>query len=537
MRFDYIIVGAGSAGCILANRLSANGKYSVALMEAGGSDRNVLIRMPSAFSYPMNMKKYDWGYLSEPEPALDNRRIRCTRGRVLGGSSSINGMVFVRGHSRDFDEWASTGATGWTYADCLPYFKRLEDWMGSGNTYRGSHGPIGVSRGNDMRLNPLYRAFIDAGQQAGYPYTDDYNGEHQEGFSPMQMNVSNGVRNSTALCYLHPIKSRKNLSVFSNSSVTRLLFENNSCCGVEYITGTRRGKVKASREVILCAGAIGSPQLLQLSGIGEAELLRNQGIPVLSELPGVGHNLQDHLEVFFQYICKKPISLNRQLSLWKKAFIGLQWILFRTGLGSTNHFESCAFIRSSEFRQWPDIQYHFFPGAINYDGTTSFRGDGYQVHVGPNKPLSRGHVRIKSANWNDYPEILFNYLQHDQDITDWRSVIRLTRTIMEQPAFDEYRETELQPGLAIQDDQQIDDWVRQNVETAYHPCGTCKMGSKDDRSAVVNPDCQVYGLERLRVVDASVFPTIPNGNLNAPTMMVAEKAADRILSNSNNQPS
>ena len=530
MKFDYVIVGAGSAGCILANRLSASGKFSVALIEAGGSDRNLLIRMPSAFSYPMNMKRYDWGYLSEPEPGLGNRRIRCTRGRVLGGSSSINGMVFVRGHPKDFDEWASKGAKNWTYADCLPYFKRLENWMGPSDGYRGKGGPIGVSRGNDMRLNPLYRAFLDAGQQAGYPYTQDYNGEHQEGFSPMQMNVSNGVRNSTALCYLHPIKSRKNISVFSNSSVTKLLFENTRCCGAEYVIGKARNTVKANREVILCAGAIGSPQILQLSGIGPSKLLTQHGIPVLKELPGVGENLQDHLEVFFQYVCKQPISLNRQLSLPRKALIGLQWLLFRTGLGSTNHFESCAFIRSSNLRQWPDIQYHFFPGAINYDGTTTFRGDGYQVHVGPNKPSSRGYVRIKSPNWREHPEILFNYLKEEQDIADWRSVIRLTRTIMEQSAFDQFRESELQPSLSVQDDKQIDEWVRQNVETAYHPCGTCKMGSQDDISAVTDPEGRVYGLDCLRVVDASVFPTIPNGNLNAPTMMVAEKLADKMLS-------
>lgn len=529
-QYDYIIIGAGSAGCILANRLSAETKNKVLLIEAGGSDQNPMISMPSALSYPMNTRRYNWGYYSEPEPFLNQRKIHTARGKGLGGSSSINGMAYVRGHACDFDEWAELGAEGWSYQDCLPYFKRLESWVKGEDTYRGGQGEIGVGLGNNMELNPLYQAFIDAGVEAGYGDTDDYNGYRQEGFSAMQMNVANGLRQSTSRTFLHPIiKSRKNLQLMANSSVRKIRFEGKRAVGVTIKTRGKTLDANANKEVIICAGAIGSPQLLELSGVGSAERLQALGISAIVDRPGVGENLQDHLEVFFQYKCIKPVSLNRQLGLFSKALIGARWLFFKTGLGSTNHFESCAFIRSDAGKKWPDIQYHFLPAAMSYDGNAAFDGQGYQVHVGPNKPHSRGHVHCQSNKISDHPSIQYNYLEEQQDVEDWRKVIRLTREILTQEAFTEFRGDEIQPGVNISSDMEIDDWVRENAETAYHPSCTCKMGSSDDVNAVVDSDCKVIGVDGLRVVDSSIFPSIPNGNLNAPSMMVAEKAADKIL--------
>ncbi len=527
--FDYIIVGAGSAGCVLANRLSADDNNSVLLLEAGGSDRNLLIEMPTALSYPMASKTYNWGYYSQPEPAIDNRQISCPRGKGLGGTSSINGMVYVRGHSCDFQEWVEAGATGWGYTDCLPYFKRAETWQGGEDDYRGGAGPLGVSGGNNMKGNPLYQAFIDAGVEAGYPRTDDYNGYCQEGFGPMHMTVRGGVRESTSRAYLRPALNRKNLTVMKHVLVDKVVFDGKRAVGV---AAQHKGKdmvLRADKEIILSAGAIASPMILQRSGIGPEATLRDAGIQPFHTLSGVGQNLQDHLEVYFQFHCKQPVSLNTKLGWFSKFLIGARWLLFKTGLGATNHFESCAFIRSKAGRKSPDIQYHFLPAAMRYDGTASIKGHGFQVHVGPNKPESRGAVTITSADPTAAPEILFNYLQHQDDIVAWRQCIRLTREIVAQPAMDAFRGEEIQPGTNIKSDDDVDRWVRENVESAYHPCGTCRMGSEEDDGAVVDTDCRVIGLDGLRVVDASIFPTVPYGNINAPTIMVAEKASDIIL--------
>ncbi|MBL4582740.1 MAG: choline dehydrogenase [Gammaproteobacteria bacterium] len=527
--FDYIIVGAGSAGCVLANRLSANPDFTVLLVEAGGSDRNIFVQMPTALSYPMAMDRFNWGYHSDPEPGLDGRRISCPRGKGLGGTSTINGMVYVRGNAHDFEEWEALGAKGWGYRNCLPYFKRAETWIEGGDTYRGGDGPLGVCAGNGMRMNPLYRAFIDAGVEAGYPETKDYNGEHQEGFGPMHMTVRDGVRESTSRAYLKPVMHRPNLKVITNALVSRIEFDGEKATGISLKTKGGIESIGAAREVILTAGAIASPMLLQLSGVGSEENLKEAGVEVTHRLPGVGENLQDHLEVYFQFHCKQAVSLNSKLGLFSKALIGARWLLFKDGLGASNHFESCAFIRSKNGLKSPDIQYHFLPAAMRYDGTPSIAGHGFQVHVGPNKPKSRGRVRIKSADAADAPSILFNYYQHKEDIEAWRQCIRLTREIMQQPAMDGYRGEEIQPGLNVSSDAEIDAWVKQNIESAYHPAGTCKMGEVSDPLAVVDKDCRVHGLKNLRVVDASVFPTLPNGNINAPVIMVAEKIADVIL--------
>lgn len=527
--FDYIIVGAGSAGCILANRLSANPRNQVALIEAGGSDNSIFIKMPSALAIPMNTKRFNWGFNSVAEPHLDGRVIPCYRGKGLGGTSSINGMVFVRGNPNDIDEWETHGAEGWNYKNCLPYYKRLESWKDGETEFRGGSGPIGVSAGNDMRLNPLYEAFIEAGVEAGYPRCRDYNGESQEGFGPMQMNVDAGVRASTTRAYLKPAIDRPNLTVLKNTLTHRVVFEGQKAVGIDVSHRGKAQRLTAGREVILSAGAIGSPQLLQLSGVGQEAVLKAAGVEPHHIRAGVGENLTDHLEVFFQYECTQPITLNGKLGLFSKALIGLRWILFRSGLGATNHFESCGFIRSSERKPWPDVQYHFLPGAISYDGNTAFKGHGYQVHVGPNKPSSRGHVHINSADVKDHPTIQFNYLKDDTDREDWRNTIRVTRHVLGQDALAPYRGTEIQPGLDVTSDAAIDAWVQKNVESAYHPTSTCRMGSPDDPMAVVDPQCRVIGLQNLRVVDSSIFPTIPNGNLNAPTMMVAERAADILL--------
>ena len=529
--YDYIIIGAGSAGCILANRLTEDSDVTVLLLEAGGSDRNLFIQMPTALSYPMNTKTFNWGFESQPEPHLDGRRMDCPRGHVLGGSSSINGMAFVRGHACDIDEWEASGAQGWNYAACLPYYRKMEDWYHGADRYRGAGGPVSVNAGNDMEYNPLYQCFIDAGKQAGYPFTADYNGYRQEGFGQMHMNVKHGVRASTANAYLKPAASRPNLTVASRTRASHLLFEGNRASGIAYQAAGKNLEAHASREVILSAGSIGSPTLLQHSGIGPAAVLEAAGVPVRVDAAGVGENLQDHLEVYFQYRCTKPVSLNRQLSWWHKGMIGARWVLTRQGLGSTNHFESCAFIRSRAGLKWPNVQYHFLPAAMRYDGRAAFDGDGFQMHVGPNKPESRGSVRIQSGDPRQAPEILFNYLSTDQDRQDWRDLIRLTREIVAQPAFDGYRGDEIQPGADVKDDAAIDAWVRTNVESAYHPSCTVKMGADTDNDAVLDSECRVHGVSGLRVVDSSIFPTITNGNLNAPTMMVAERAADLIKEN------
>ena len=523
--FDYIIVGAGSAGCVLANRLSENPKHKVLLLETGGSDKSIFIKMPTALSIPMNTDKYAWQFNTEKEPYLNNREMHCPRGKVLGGSSSINGMVYVRGHAKDFDEWEAHGAEGWNYQACLPYFQKAETWYKGNDAYRGGNGELGVNNGNEMK-NPLYTAFIKAGEQAGYDITSDYNGKQQEGFGPMHMTVKDGVRSSASREYLDPVKSRKNLTIVTGALVTKVVLEDKVAKGVEYLVNGKT-ETAASNEVILSAGSIGSPHILQLSGIGDKDILEKAGVDVKHHLPGVGQNLQDHLEFYFQYKCKQPITLNRKLGLISKGLIGARWLLNRSGLGATNHFESCAFIRSKADVEWPDIQYHFLPAAIRYDGKSAFDGDGFQVHVGHNKPKSRGSVTLQSANPTVPPKILFNYLQHPDDIEGFRACVRLTREIIAQSAFDDFRDGEIQPGEHIQTDEEIDAFVREAVESAYHPSCSCKMG--EDELAVVDSQTNVHGIEGLRVVDSSIFPTIPNGNLNAPTIMVAEKAADIIL--------
>jgi choline dehydrogenase len=531
MQADYIIIGAGSAGCAMAYRLTQAGR-SVIVIEEGGSDAGPFIQMPAALSYPMNMGLYDWGFRSEPEPHLNNRQLVTPRGKVIGGSSSINGMVYVRGHARDFDTWSEMGAQGWGYANVLPYFQRMEQWQGAADApggdraFRGHDGPLHISRG--PRRNPLFNAFIEAGQQAGYPFTPDYNGAQQEGFGPMEATIHKGQRWSAANAYLKPARKTGLLEVVG-AMARRVVIEGGRATGVEITRGNGREIVQARAEVIVAASSINTPKLLMLSGIGPAAHLAQHAIPVIADRPGVGANLQDHLEIYMQFAASQPVSLYKYWNLWGKALIGAQWLFTGKGLGASNQFEACAFIRSRAGIPYPDIQYHFLPIAVRYDGKTAAEGHGFQVHTGPMRSKSRGAVTLRSADPTDPPRIAFNYMSHPDDWDEFRRCIRLTREIMAQPAMAPYLKHEIQPGAALQTDDQLDDFLREHAESAYHPCGTARMGRADDRMSVVDPECRVIGVQGLRVADSSIFPQITNGNLNAPSIMVGEKAADHIL--------
>lgn len=526
MKADYVIVGAGSAGCALAYRLAEAGK-SVIVIEHGGTDAGPFIQMPAALSYPMNMKRYDWGYSSEPEPHLGGRRLACPRGKVIGGSSSINGMVYVRGHAKDYDHWAESGADGWAYADVLPYFKRMETWHGEGDaSWRGIDGPLHISRG--PRDNPLVQAFAKAGAEAGYETTDDYNGEKQEGFGPFEATIHKGVRWSAANAYLRPALKRENCTLI-RALAQRVVIKDGRATGVEVVRGRRTEVIEASAEVILAASSINSPKLLMLSGIGPAAHLAEHGIKVNADRAGVGQNLQDHLELYIQMAAKQPVSLFKYWNLLGKALIGARWLFTKTGLGASNQFESCGFIRSREGVDYPDLQFHFLPIAVRYDGKVAAEGHGFQAHVGPMRSPSRGAVTLRDADPASDPVIRFNYMSEPQDWEDFRKAIRLTREVFAQPAFADHAKHEIQPGVQVQTDEELDDFIREHAESAYHPCGTCKMGRAEDPMAVVDADCRVIGVEGLRVADSSIFPRITNGNLNGPSILVGEKAADHIL--------
>jgi choline dehydrogenase len=525
MEADFVIVEAGSAGCAIAYRLAEAGQ-SVLVIEHGGTDAGPFIQMPAALSFPMNMRRYDWGFRSEPEPHLNNRRLVVPRGKVIGGSSSINGMVYVRGHARDFDHWRDQGAQGWGYADVLPYFRRMEQSHGGQAGWRGTDGPLHVTRG--PRRNPLFHAFVEAGRQAGYGVTDDYNGARQEGFGPMEQTVYRGRRWSAANAYLKPALKRPNCSLI-RAFARRVVIEEGRATGVEVMRRGRVEVIRARREVVLAASSINSPKLLMLSGIGPGAHLAAHGLPVVADRPGVGANLQDHLELYIQMAASQPISLFKYWNLWGKALIGAQWLLTGKGLGASNQFESAGFIRSRAGVDYPDIQFHFLPIAVRYDGKAAAEGHGFQAHVGPMRSASRGAVTLASADPAADPVIRFNYMSDPQDWWEFRQSIRLTREIFAQAAFKPFVKHEIQPGAALQSDAELDAFIREHAESAYHPCGTCRMGRADDPMAVVDPQARVIGVTGLRVADSSIFPRITNGNLNAPSIMVGEKVSDHLL--------
>lgn len=527
MAYDYIIVGGGSAGCALANRLSADPNNQVLVLEAGRTDWkwDVFIHMPAALTYPIGSRFYDWKYESEPEPFMDGRKVYHARGKVLGGSSSINGMIFQRGNPMDFDKWAAEpGMENWDYSHCLPYFKRMENRLVGGDEWRGDEGPLKLETG--PATNPLFEAWLRAGPQAGFTRTDDVNGFRQEGFAAFDKNLVRGRRLSAARAYLHPVMDRPNLEVITMANVNKIIFDGNRATGVEYRRFGRK-RVAEGTEIISCGGAFNTPQLLQLSGVGDPAHLEGLGIDVVSALPGVGENLQDHLEVYIQHTCKEPVSMQPYLAKWRMPIIGLQW-LFRRGPAATNHFEAGAFVRSNDTVEYPNLMFHFLPIAIRYDGSSPEGDHGYQVHVGPMYSDVRGTVKINSKNPRKHPAVQFNYLSTGNDRQEWIEAVRTTRRILAQPAFDRYNGGEVSPGSSVETDSEILAWVAKDAETALHPSCTAKMGT--DEMAVIDPNTmRVYGTEGLRVVDASVMPVVSNGNIYAPVMMIAEKAADIIL--------
>ncbi len=531
--YDFIIVGGGSAGCALANRLSADPSHRVLVLEAGRTDWkwDVFIHMPAALAYPIGSRFYDWKYESEPEPHMGGRRVYHARGKVLGGSSSINGMIFQRGNPMDYAKWAlRPGMADWDYAHCLPYFKRMETCLAGADEWRGGDGPLELERG--PATNPLFQAWLEAGEQAGFRRTDDVNGYRQEGFAPFDKNVRRARRLSAARAYLHPVMDRSNLTVITRAQANRIVFEGKRAVGVEYRRNFRDHTVRGA-EIISCGGAFNSPQLLQLSGIGDPAHLEPLGVEMVHALPGVGQNLQDHLEVYVQYACTQPVSMQKYLAKWRMPIIGLQW-LFRRGPAATNHFEAGAFVKSNPDEPYPNLMFHFLPLAIRYDGSLPTgelaTDDGYQVHVGPMFSDSTGTVKIRSTNPREHPAVLFNYLSTERDRREWIEAVRITRRILNQPAFEPYNGGEISPGPSVETDQEIMDWVAHDSETALHPSCTCAMGT--DEMSVVDPvTMRVHGVDGLRVVDASVLPIVTNGNIYAPTMMVAERAADIILGN------